>query len=100
MVNSEQKWENLSTEAIDLLNICLDAKLKINSDSKEGVGSVCKGIEELKDMAREEGREEGILAAFLQLVRDGLLELSVGAERSGLSEQDFKERLKQTGVSV
>lgn len=61
---------------------------------------MCKGIEELKDMAREEGREEGILAAFLQLVRDGLLELSVGAERSGLSEQDFKERLKQTGVSV
>lgn len=91
--NKGQKWECLSTEAIDLLNICLDAKLQINNDSTEGVGSVCKGIEELKDMAREEGREEGILVTLLKLVRDGLLEESIGAERAGMSIEEFKKAL-------
>lgn len=56
---------------------------------------MCKGIEELKDMAREEGREEGALAALLQLVRDGLLDLTVGAERSGLGKDAFTEKLNQ-----
>ena len=93
--NKAQHWDNLSAEAIDLLNICLDAKLQVNNDSMEGVGSVCKGIEELKDMAREEGREEGALATLLQLVRDGLLELPVGVERSGLGKKEFLEKLNQ-----
>ncbi|MBQ8632117.1 MAG: Rpn family recombination-promoting nuclease/putative transposase [Lachnospiraceae bacterium] len=93
--NNGGKWECLSTEAIDLLNICLDAKLRINKDSMEGVGSVCRGIEELKDMAREEGREEGVLVTLLQLVRDGLLELPVGVERSGLGKKEFLEKLNQ-----
>jgi len=89
--NKGWKWENLSAEAIDLLNICLDAKLEINNNLLEGAGSVCKGIEELKDMARE----EGMLLTLLQLVRDGLLDISVGIERSGISEAEFKEKLKQ-----
>lgn len=78
-----------------MLNVCLDAKLQVNNNLIEGVGSVCKGIEELKDMAREEGREEGALAALLQLVRDGLLDLTVGAERSGLGKDAFTEKLNQ-----
>ena len=61
------RWENLSSEAIDLLNICLDAKLEIERDLEKGVGNVCKGLEEFWEMVREdaekrgleEGREEG-----------------------------------------
>ncbi|MBP3593585.1 MAG: transposase [Lachnospiraceae bacterium] len=109
------RWESLSNEAIDLLNICLDAKLEIEKDLEKGVGNVCKGLEEFWEMVRaeaekqgleegrlaglekgrEEGREEGILLTLLQLVRDGLLDLSVGIERSGISEAEFIEKLKQ-----
>ena len=53
------KWENLSEEAIDLLNICLDAKLKVKSDSLKGVDSVCRGIEEAMEIMRAEGKAEG-----------------------------------------
>ena len=76
---------------------------------------MCKGLEEFWEMVRaeaekqgleegrlaglekgrEEGREEGILLTLLQLVRDGLLDLSVGIERSGISEAEFIEKLKQ-----
>lgn len=87
------RWKNLSNEAIDLLNVCLDAKLKIEKDLEKGVGNVCKGLEEFREIAREEGREEGIFVTLLQLVRDGLLELSIGAERAGMSVEEFKEAL-------
>ena len=38
---------------------------------------------------KAEGKAEGILYALLQLVRDGLLDISVGIERSGVSETEF-----------
>ena len=53
-----EQWTNLSNDAIDLLNICLDAKLKIENTEK-GVGNVCKGIEELKEMCIARGKAEG-----------------------------------------
>jgi len=93
-----EHWTNLSNEAIDLLNICLDAKLEVGN-TKEGVGNVCKGIEELKEMCiargKAEGKAEGILSTLLQLVRDGLLSLSVGAQRAGMSEDDFNALLSK-----
>lgn len=67
----ETRWESLSNEAVDLLNTCLDAKLEINNCT-----------------------EEGVLLTLLQLVRDGLLTLSVGAERAGMSEAAFQKLLK------
>ncbi len=87
------RWEQLSNEAIDLLNICLDAKLEINSSTEEGDGNVCKGIRELEEMSKAEGKAEGILLTLLQLVRDGLLSLSIGAERAGMSEDAFEALL-------
>ena len=90
------KWENLSEEAIDLLNICLDAKIKVKSDSTEGAGSVCKGIEEAMEIMRAEGKAEGKLVTLLQLVQDGILELSIGAERAGMSVEEFKKALNQS----
>ena len=82
-----------------MLNICLDAKLKVKSGSMEGVGSVCKGIEEALEIMRAEGKAEGEakgkLVTLLQLVQDGILELSIGAERAGMSVEEFKKALNQ-----
>ena len=74
------------------------------SDSTEGAGSVCKGIEEALEIMRAEGeakgriegRIEGKLATLLQLVQDGILELSIGAERAGMSVEEFKKALNQS----
>ena len=53
------KWETLSEEAIDLLNVCLKTKLKKRYDSEKGAGNMCRGIEELCEMARAEGEAKG-----------------------------------------
>ena len=87
-----ERWSVLGREEMEVLNTCLDAKLKITEDSKEGVGnSVCKGIEEYAEMRKA----EGILQTLIQLVRDGLLELSDAAERAGMSEENFEEQLQK-----
>lgn len=55
-----QHWEKLSDEAIDLLNICFDAKICLEKTGEKGEGrNVCKGIRELEEMRRAEGRAEG-----------------------------------------
>ena len=95
MAEKGKQWEAMSTEAIDLLNVCLDAKLEIDKDSQKGAGNVCKGIEELAAKREERGKAEGILITLLQLVHDGLLDISVGIERSGMTEESFREKLNQ-----
>lgn len=52
---------------------------------------MCKGIRELE----AKRKAEGILLTLLQLAREGLLDISVAIERSGISEKEFKEKLNQ-----
>ena len=85
-----KQWENMSSEAIDLLNVCINAKLNVNIEEK-GAGNMCKGIDELVEM----GEARGSLNTLLQLVRDGLISLSVGAERANMSEQEFQKLLEE-----
>ena len=64
--------------------------MEVKNNPEEGAGNkVCKGIRELEEMRKA----EGALLMLLQLVRDGLLTLSVGAQRAGMSENDFKTLL-------
>ena len=60
LAEKEDRWSVLGIEEINLLNICLDTKLELTSDSEEGVkNNVCKGIIELQEMSRAEGKAEG-----------------------------------------
>lgn len=60
----KERWSVLGVEEVNLLNICLDAKLDVAQEIEKGaVGSVCKGIEELAAKraakAKIEGKIEG-----------------------------------------
>ena len=56
---------------------------------------MCKVMEHYERIAREEGREEGIVNALLSLVHDGLLSLNEAAKRAGLSEDAFRAKLNE-----
>ena len=86
LIEKGKHWENLSDEAIELLNVCFDAKIEIDENAEEGAGrNVCKGIEELAAKREARGEARGVLLTLIQLVRDGLLDLSVAAERANMS---------------
>ena len=52
-------------------------------------------MEIMRAEGEAKGRTEGKLVTLLQLVQDGILELSIGAERAGMSVEEFKKALNQ-----
>mgnify|MGYP007069914081 CR=1 FL=1 len=56
---------------------------------------MCEAIEEIRNDGIEEGIEIGGLRMLFGLVKDGLLSLSVAAERVNLSVEEFEEKVKQ-----
>ncbi len=92
-INNKQTDETaLSIDAIHLLNTCLNAGIEL-SDQKEDV-PVCKGIDEL--VARGERRGEakgeakGKQTTLIELVRDGLLDITEAARRIEMDVEEFK----------
>ena len=74
------RWSVFGDEEVDLLNICLDAKIKLTekeSKEQEKKGEkdkVCRGIIELQEMSREEGMRQGRRQGRRQGIRQGRLE--------------------------
>ena len=52
--------------------------------------------EELKKVANQKQYEEGKIDSLISLVKDGDLDLERAIEKSGLSEEEFKKRLKES----
>jgi len=100
LAENKNRWAVLDNEEIALLNTCLDAKLEMNKERGEN-NKVCRGIEEYaakrkaegKAEGKVEGKAEGALNTLLELVRDGLILLSVTAERAKMSEEEFQKLL-------
>ena len=81
-------------EVHDLILQVLDYVLKAYEKSKKEVEQTVGGrvLESYKERLLREGREE----TLLHLVKDGLLEISVAAERAGKSVEEFEKLLEET----
>ena len=78
-------------------------------ENPKGVTDMCKSMEDMRDKAWNEGKAEGIavgiaagiaegsMKTLMALVRDGILTLVQAAERAGLSEEEFAEKIMQIG---
>ena len=66
-----------------------------------GQNAVCAVMEKYEKQAREaglaEGRAEGALIAFADLVRDGVISMAEAARRANMSLADFSA---QTGLPI
>ena len=54
-----------------------------------------EGRAEGREEGRAEGRKEGVLHTLVSLVNDGLLPLAAAAARAGMSEADFRVRMRE-----
>ena len=43
--------------------------------------------------ARKEGRNEGLVAGMISIVRDNLISIEIAAEKSGLSVEEFTQKM-------
>ena len=55
-----------------------------------------EGLKEGRAEGLEEGRSEGVFETLCTLVKDGILTVKDAAERAGISEEDFKEKMSAT----
>ena len=49
---------------------------------------------------RVEGQREGQIRAYATLVQDGIITVEVGAEKAGMSVDDFTKEMKKAGYII
>ena len=49
---------------------------------------------------RIEGQREGQICAYASLVQDGIIPVETGAEKAGMSVDDFTKEMKQAGYVI
>ena len=49
---------------------------------------------------RMEGQREGQIRAYASLVQDGIITVETGAEKAGMSVDDFTKEMKQAGYVI
>ena len=59
---------------------------------------MCESMEQLRKESERIGEEKGLqngrLTAFIDMVRDGMLTIAYAAERLGISEQEFRAKMR------
>ena len=49
---------------------------------------------------RIEGQREGKIRAYASLIKDGIITVEIGAEKAGMSVDDFTKEMKQAGYVI
>ena len=67
-IKQNSKFMEVSYETVNLLNICTNTYIECNNE--RGVVNVCKGIEDMKDYARQEGRNMEFVNAIERIAKN------------------------------
>ena len=78
-----QKWKGSEQTMCEALRVLMADEL--NEERVEG---------------RIEGQREGQIQAYASLVKDGIITVEVGAEKAGMSVDDFTKEMKQAGYVI
>ena len=92
----------------DLADVVLQVIVNSNMEKvREWKGSeriMCEALrvlmaDELNE-ERMEGQREGQIRAYASLVQDGIIPVETGAEKAGMSVDDFTKEMKQAGYVI
>ena len=78
-----QKWKGSEQTMCEALRVLMADEL--NEERMEG---------------RIEGQREGQIQAYASLVKDGIITVEIGAEKEGMSVDDFTKEMKQAGYVI
>ena len=78
-----QKWKGSERIMCEALRVLMADEL--NEERVEG---------------RIEGQREGQIRAYASLVQDGIIPVETGAEKAGMSVDDFTKEMKQAGYVI
>ena len=90
MVNEDTAFRSVSRKTADMINIVTSSDMHFEY-RKERV-DMCEAIEGIRNDAKEEGIEEGILKTLIGLVKDGILTIADAAKRANMTVPEFEEK--------
>ena len=94
-----QKWKGSERIMCEALRVLMADEL--NEERMEGQreGRI-EGQREGQREGRIEGQREGQIRAYASLVQDGIITVETGAEKTGMSVDDFTKEMKQAGYVI
>ena len=90
-----QKWKGSEQTMCEALRVLMKEELK-----EERVEGLREGRLEGQREGRLEGQREGQIRAYATLVQDGIITVEIGAEKAGMSVDDFTKEMKQAGYVI
>ena len=98
-----QKWKGSERIMCEALRVLMADEL--NEERVEGriegqrEGRL-EGQREGRIEGKREGQREGQIRAYASLVQDGIIPVETGAEKAGMSVDDFTKEMKQAGYVI
>ena len=91
-----------------VLQVIVNSNMEKVREWKGGERIMCEALrvlmaDELNEErveGRIEGQREGKIRAYASLVQDGIITVEVGAEKAGMSVDDFTREMKQAGYVI
>ena len=90
-----QKWKGSERIMCEALRVLMADEL--NEERMEGQR---EGRVEGQREGRVEGQREGQIRAYASLVQDGIITVETGAEKAGMSVDDFTKEMKLAGYVI
>jgi hypothetical protein len=92
---SDKRFESISNETVNLLNICTGSKLKLNEEG--GSVNMCEGLRKFGEEKENEGRREGLKDGLIEGENKAFVEdVENVAESFHISIQEACEKLKRS----
>ena len=90
-----EEWKGSEQTMCEALRVLMKEELK-----EERVAGLREGRLEGQREGRLEGEREGQIRAYASLVQDGIITVEIGAEKAGMSVDDFTKEMKQAGYVI
>jgi len=89
----------MNPETAELINLITDSKLKLNV--KEGTVNMCQAIQQMREHSKAagiaEGKVEGRMEAYAEMVAAGLIDVQFAARKFNVTAEEF---IQKTGITI
>ena len=94
-----REWKGSERIMCEALRVLMADEL--NEERMEGrIEGQREGRLEGQREGRIEGKREGQIQAYASLIKDGIITVEIGAEKAGMSVDDFVKEMKQIGYVI
>ena len=94
-----REWKGSERIMCEALRVLMADEL--NEERVEGrIEGQREGRLEGQREGRIEGKREGQIQAYASLIKDGIITVEIGAEKAGMSVDDFTREMKQAGYVI